>query len=274
MKYLFLTDDSEVAAYVTSCGVHRVFLDLETLGKVERQGGKDTVISRHRSENIATVKAALKGGELLVRTNPLHAHTAREVDACIEAGADLLMLPMFRSAEDVSVYCRIVRGRVPVVPLVETYAAVCDLPSILRVNGVREIHVGLNDLHLDLGLRFLFEVVANGVVDKAADICRHMGVPFGVGGIATLGGGLVPGEWVLGEYLRLGSTAVILSRAFHQRARDLADLKSKVDLPRELAKLDEATRRLEQRTRTEIERDRRRFQECVQSVVAQQARAA
>lgn len=274
MKYLFLTDDPDVAAYVSDCGVHRVFLDLETLGKTERQGGKDTVMSQHRRENIAAVKAASPHSQLLVRTNPLHARTASEVDHCIEAGADLLMLPMFRSAREVETYCRMVRGRVPVVPLVETYSAVRDLDNILRVDGVSEIHVGLNDLHLDLGLKFLFEVVANGVVDEAAEVCVRLGKSFGVGGIATLGGGLVPGEWVLGEYLRLGSTAVILSRAFHQRAKDLQDLKAKVDLPRELAKLDEARSRLQQRSEVEIQRDRRRFQQCVQEVVAQKAKAA
>jgi 2-keto-3-deoxy-L-rhamnonate aldolase RhmA len=274
MKYLFLTDDPEVAGYVSQCGVKRIFFDLETLGKAERQGGKDTVMSQHRRENIPLVKAALCGSELLVRTNPLHANSRSEVDYCIEAGADLLMLPMFRSAREVRTFCQFVRGRVGVVPLVETISAVRDLENVLRVDGVQEVHIGLNDLHLDLGLSFLFEVVANGTVDAAADVCHRMDTPFGVGGIATLSGGLVPGEWVLGEYMRLGSTAVILSRAFHHRAKDLADLQAKVDLPRELSKLNAATVRLKRRSAVEIERDRRRFQECIHQVVSAKAKAA
>lgn len=274
MKYLFLTDDPEVAAYVSRCGVHRIFLDLETMGKVERQGGKDTVISQHRRENIKAIKAALPTGELLVRTNPFHEQSADEIDYCIAAGADLLMLPMCRSAHEVSEYCRLVRGRVPVCPLIETYAAVLDLESILCIEGVSEIHIGLNDLHIDLGLNFLFEVVANGVVEAAADVCHRLGKPFGIGGIATLGGGLVPGELVLGEYVRIGSSAVILSRAFHQKAKDLADLQSKVDLPLELNKLAAARARLTQRSPIEIERDRQRFCECIRNVVGTKAKAA
>jgi 2-keto-3-deoxy-L-rhamnonate aldolase RhmA len=274
MKYLFLTDDPQVAAYVTDCGVHRVFLDLEIRGKVERQGGKDTIISSHRAENIRGVKAAIQSGELLVRTNPLHPGSQDEVDYCIDAGADILMLPMFRSADEVREYCQLVRGRVPVCPLVETHSAVRDLERILRIDGVSEVHFGLNDLHIDLGLRFLFEVVANGVLEKAADLCTRMEKPFGIGGIATLGGGLVPGELVLGEYVRLGSTAVILSRAFHHKAKDLADLQSKVNLPHELAKLAEAQVRLRRRTSVETELDRRRFRQCVRDVVAPSAKAA
>ena len=268
MKYLFLTDDPQVAAFVSGCGVHRVFVDLEIHGKVERQGGKDTVISNHHRENIAAIKSVLnRGTELLVRTNPLHDQSEEEIDYCVNAGADLLMLPMFRSAEEVADFCKLVRGRVPVCPLVETYSAVLDLSNIVTVAGVAEVHVGLNDLCLDLGLQFLFEVLANGVVDEAAEVCNQFGTAFGVGGIATLGGGLVPGELVLGEYVRVGSSAVILSRAFHHKAKDLADLQSKVNLPQELKKLTEAHGRMQRRTALEIEQDRKRFQDCVHNVV-------
>jgi 2-keto-3-deoxy-L-rhamnonate aldolase RhmA len=249
-------------------------LDLEVIGKAERQRGKDTVISQHRRERIQSVKQAMVGGELLVRTNPVWPGIREEIDFCIDAGADLIMVPMVRLRIDVREYCHLVRGRVPVCPLIETRAALNDLDAILATPGVTEIHFGLNDLHLDLGLQFLFEVIAQGHLERAAEICQRRGMRFGIGGIATLSGGAVPGEYVLGEYVRLGSSAVILSRAFHQRAADLADLQAKIDLPSELAKLQLAMRRLNDRNRAEVERDRLRFQEAVRNVVSPRAQAA
>jgi len=271
MKYLFLTDAADVAAYVEQGGVARVFIDLEQLGKVERQGGQDTVISQHSRENILSVKNALKSAECLVRTNPLHPGTRSEVDYCIDAGADILMLPMFRSAKELTHYCQLVDGRVPVVPLMETKNALAEIESIVDVPGVSEVHFGLNDLKIDLGLSFLFQVVAQGALDHAAEVCGAAQMAFGIGGVGRIGHGMIPGDYVLGEYLRLGAQATILSRAFHERARDLADLKSKVDFPTEMERLLAAEARLKSRSVAEVESDRQRFCRAVEAVVKKAA---
>lgn len=267
MKYLFLTDAPDVAAFVQECGVARVFIDLEQIGKVERQGGQDTVISQHDTANVSKVKSVLKSAECLVRTNPLHAGSRSEIDHCIDSGADLLMLPMFRSAQQLRQYCKIVDGRVPVVPLIETRDALADVEAAIEVPGVSDVHFGLNDLRIDLGLSFLFEVVARGLLDHATEVCRAAKMPFGIGGVGRIGHGMVPGDYVLGEYVRLGANATILSRAFHERAANLADLNSKVDLPTEMDRLVEAEARLQTRTSEEIESDRQRFCDAVDAVV-------
>ena len=268
MNYLFLTDDPEVAQFVEVCGVQRVFIDLEWLGKVERQGGMNTVISRHDRSNIAPVKAKLNDTQLLVRTNPLHAESKSEVDFCVEAGADLLMLPMFRSANELKRFCDMVDGRVPILPLVETVGALRDVAKIVQLPGVVELHFGLNDLKIDMGMSFLFEVVAKDVLDSAAAICRTAGMPFGVGGISRVEGGLIPGRAVLGEYLRLGANGTILSRCFHQSAENLADLQSKVDLKLEIEKMNIAYQELSRRSASVIERDHISFQQRIGEIVS------
>ena len=46
-------------------------------------------------------------------------------------------------------------------------------------------------------------------------VCAHIaGIPFGFGGIARIGEGLLPSDYILGEHVRLGSSSVILSRTF------------------------------------------------------------
>ena len=43
---------------------------------------------------------------------------------------------------------------------------------------------------------------------------KAKGIPYGFGGVARLGMGLLPAEKVIMEHYRLGSTRAILSRAF------------------------------------------------------------
>ena len=89
---------------------------------------------------------------------------------------------------------------------------ICD--DILELPGIDMIHLGLNDLHLALGMKFMFELLADGTVDRLAAKIKAKGIPFGFGGIATLDGGAMPGSMVLKEHYRLGSSMVIVSRSF------------------------------------------------------------
>ena len=72
----------------------------------------------------------------------------------------------------------------------------------------------MNDLHLALGMKFMFELLADGTVEGLSSKIKAKGIPFGFGGIATLDGGAMPGEMVLKEHYRLGSSMVIVSRSF------------------------------------------------------------
>ena len=271
LDFIFITNVPELAGYVEQVGVDYVMVDLESHGKIERQGGRDTVISGHQLSDVAMVKAALSRARLVVRVNPLHEGTSAEIDSCLSAGADLLMLPMFRSAQEVALFCNDVNGRAGVIPLVETTGAMRQLPRIARMDGVTRIHIGLNDLHLDLGMTFMFELLANGAVDQMADCCRLAEMPFGIGGVSLVGHGQVPGESVLGEHARLGSTAVILSRMFHQRAESLEELRRKIDFPSELNKLRRVFQSHLERSPDIIDQNRQQFFRSVSQFVARSA---
>ena len=271
LDFIFITNVPELAEYVEQFGVGYVMVDLESHGKIERQGGRDTLISHHCLNDVAMVKAVLKQARLVVRVNPLHDGTSAEIDSCLNAGAELLMLPMFRNAAEVELFCSIVNGRAGVIPLVETAGAMRQLPRIACIDGVTRIHIGLNDLHLDLGMTFIFEPLANGAVDRMADCCRRAEMPFGIGGVSLVGHGHVPGETVLGEHARLGSTAVILSRTFHQRAESLEELQQKIDFPSELNKLRQVFRSHLERSPDVVDYDRQQFCRRVSEVVARVA---
>ena len=214
IKLMYITNNPRIAALADEAGVDRVFVDLETVGKQLRQGGMNTVQSDHTLADIRSVRPAVKRSELLVRVNPIYDWSREEIDAVIAAGADTLMLPYFQTAAQVEKFLSYVNGRARTILLVETPEAVENLDEILSLPGIDECHIGLNDLHLGYGRKFMFELLADGTVDAIAEKFKAHGIPFGIGGIARLGRGTLPAERILAEHVRLGSQAVILSRSF------------------------------------------------------------
>ena len=260
LELIQITNDPAFAQRCDALGGFRLWVDLERLGKAERQAGRDTFISMHRMEDVARIRAVARHSRLMVRVNPLNEGTAAEVDAVLAQGADCLMLPMFDGPEQLRAFAQIVGGRAPIVPLLETASALRTLESWAGTPGLEEIYVGLNDLHLSLGCRFMFEPLADGSVERVARVARSHGLRFGFGGIARLDEGLLPGRDVLAEHLRLGSQSVILSRTFHRS--------SALDFEREIAGLRAAEAELALRTPAQVEADGRRIAAQIRAIAA------
>lgn len=220
IKLMYITNRTEVALIAEKAGVERIFVDMEYIGKSERQNGMNTVQNHHTVSDVKNIKNTVSKSEVMVRINPIHDATEEycsskeEIDAVIEAGADLIMLPYFKTAEEVRSFIKMVNGRVRTIPLVETPEAVEVIDEILEIPGIDEIFIGLNDLGIGYGKTFMFEVLADGTVEKLCKKFKEKGIPYGFGGIASLGKGLLKGEYVIKEHYRLGSTCVILSRSF------------------------------------------------------------
>ncbi len=259
-----ITKLPHVARHAHACGVKRIFVDMEILGKHERQGHLSTVISDHTLEDVAAVREAVPTAELMVRVNPLHSGTKAEVDGAIAAGADLLMLPMFETARELAKFSEIVDGRVGIVPLVETRGAAVDIARVARVRGLQEVFIGLNDLHLSLGLKFMFQLLSNGTVERLVEQIRETGVPYGFGGIARVGEGTLPARLVLGEHVRLRSRSVILSRAFH-KGNERIDQDD--DFRQAIAAVRACEGELDRRSHAQIWSDRGELRQIVDEIV-------
>lgn len=211
---MYITNNPDVAKIAQKYGVDRIWVDLETLGKAERQKNIDSVKSHHTVSDIKKIVPLLTSAKMLVRVNPLNPLSRKEIDDVIAAGADMIMLPMWRSADDVKTFLELVNERVQTTLLLETKEAVESLDAVLELGGFDEIHIGLNDLHLSYHLPFMFQLLSNGVVEQICHKVRAYHVPYGFGGIARLGEGMVPAEEIIIEHYRLGSTRAILSRSF------------------------------------------------------------
>ncbi len=220
LKLMYITNKPAVAEIAEQAGVDWIFLDMEFIGKDARQGGLDTVQNHHTVKDVKNIKAAVKKAKVLVRVNPIHQGLAdypsskEEIDDVIAAGADIVMLPFFKTVEEVKKFIGYVNGRAKTLLLMETTEAAQLVDEILEVPGIDMIHLGLNDMHLELGMKFMFELLADGTVERLGNKIKAKGIPFGFGGIATIDGGELPGSMVLKEHVRLGSSMVIVSRSF------------------------------------------------------------
>lgn len=220
LTLMYITNDPKTAEIAQNAGVDRIWVDMEYIGKEQRQFGMDTVKSHHTIEDIKRIRPVVTESELLVRVNPLHDATSEypdskeEIEATIQSGADVIMLPMFKTRSDAERFVEYVDGRAKVQLLLETAEAVENVDDILQVQGVDEIHIGLNDLHLAYNQTFMFELLCDKTVSKLCEKFRAKGIKYGFGGIARVGYGMLPAEYIIAEHYHLGSTAAILSRGF------------------------------------------------------------
>jgi hypothetical protein len=267
LELIQITNDPVFARRCDRLAGMRLFVDLERLGKNERQAGRNTFITTHCVEDVALIRAEARQSRLMVRLNPVHEGTAAELEAVLVQRPDLLMLPMFTTTEQLRQFCRMVDGRCGVVALLETAQALATVGEWAGTAGLVEIYVGLNDLHISLGLRFMFEPLAQGIVERVARVAQQHGRAFGFGGIARLYEGLLPGREVLAEHARLGSGSVILSRTFHGS-------ESANTFEEEVAALRHAERQLAARSPAEVEMDANRIAALIDRIAGQMTRAA
>jgi citrate lyase beta subunit len=252
------TNAPDLAARADAAGIDRVGLDLETIGKHERQAGLGTWISSHSEQDLPALAAVLSRARLFARTEPSNPELGDQVERLIEAGVQVLMLPMFSSAEEVARFADHVAGRATVVLLLETAEAMRRIDEIVAVAGVDEIHLGLNDLALSIGATNRFEVLTDEGVAHVARTIVQAGLRFGAGGLGRVDDRSlpIPTDLIYAQYARLGATAALVSRAF------LAPDPARVDLDAEVTRARERLAGWALRPAEELEAARTALKEC------------
>ena len=181
---MYITNRPAIAQIAETAGVDRIFVDLEYIGKGERQGGMDTVQSHHTLEDVKKIADSITTAELLVRVNPIHEATAQyisseeEIRIAIENGADIIMLPFFKTIDEVNRFISVVDKKAKTMLLLETPEAVDIIDDILSIQGIDFIHIGLNDLSLGYGMKFMFELLSNGTVEKLCTKIKEKNIPL------------------------------------------------------------------------------------------------
>lgn len=224
------TNDPALAARADAAGIDRVGLDLERGSKMSRQDPSRTWISDHEEPELAAIAGSLRRAQPFVRTDAPGHGLKDQLDRVIAAGAKVVMLPYFFETRDAARFLDYVNGRAKVVLLVETAAAAARIHELVRLDGVDEIHVGLNDLYLTLGLASHFELLASPILRMISDAVCDAGLPFGFGGIGRYGDTRLPvsPDLVYAQHPRFHSTRALVSRVFLTPDPDTLDLTAEV----------------------------------------------
>lgn len=268
LKLIYITNNPSVALIAEKNGVDRIMVDLETLGKEERQKNLNTVKSHHTVADVATISNLLTKSEMLVRINPWNETSVSEIEAVISAGADRIMLPMWKTVSEVNSFLEAVNGRVRTTLLLETKEAVEIVDDVLENTLIDDIHIGLNDLHLSYGLTFMFELLSNGVVESLCRKFKAKGIPYGFGGIARIGEGMLPAERIIMEHYRLGSTRAILSRSFcnTELIQDIDEIRQTFEI--NMKELNEYEISLASKTPDDFSENKKALKHAVSDIVA------
>lgn len=268
LQLMYITNSPQIARIAEKHSVDRIWVDLEKIGKKERQGGMNTVQSTHNIEDVKIIREAIDGkSKLQVRINPIHEGSQREIDTVIGYGADIVMLPFFATVQEARQFIQMVDGRARTCLLLETIGAEKCLDELIEIPGVDEIHIGLNDLHLQYHQKFMFELLSNGKVEEICQKIKSKGIQYGFGGIAKLDEGMLPARHIIAEHYRLGSSMAILSRSFYDSwiANDMEEVERVFKYG--LGEIREYEQRLEKEGELFFEDNRKMVMEEVRQIV-------
>jgi hypothetical protein len=225
-NYIAITNNINHASILDKAGIQQIMIDAEIIGKNLRQSGKNTVINEHAIADVRAIKNLELSAEILCRINPFYNNTANEVEEAIDCGVDAIMMPMITCMKEFSKFYDMTRGRVKIVPLIETPYSVFKLNEILSYENIDQIHFGLNDLYLALSMRNLFEILLSPIFYNAVDYAKKNSKLIGIGGIGDpFHTQDIEPLLLLNEYLRYGSKSVILARNFFNNKYDIEKIR-------------------------------------------------
>ncbi len=216
MLLTLITNNAAAAKEAARAGIDRLMIDLERRGKAERQFGASLFQSDHEIFDVGRIRNAVPKIEISVRVDPLHQGSREQIDSVISQGAGVVMLPFFHALDEVRQFLVFVNGRAKTALLVETAGALAILPAICGTPGVDEIHLGLNDLRISLNNETIFDVLEDGTAVQACRTASAFGIPYGIGGIASLNRNDLPisPSLMLATQVHMGCTRGWLGRTF------------------------------------------------------------
>ena len=218
INLFYITNNIIEAQIVDNLDIDWIFIDLEKIGKKERQIGRDTVLSNHSITDVENIKSKIFNTKIIVRCNPIGEWSKREFNELNARSSeiDMVILPYFKTKDEVKIFIDLLdTTKIDPALLIETSDAIINLEEILKIFPFKYFHIGLNDLHIERKTISMFEPYVDGTLMKISSIFKKNNQTFGIGGIGKIGASMFPSpECVLNEQIRLKSNGVILSRSF------------------------------------------------------------
>lgn len=216
LDLILFENDPELARVHLEAGVRSFMIDLEVLGKDLRQLGFDTEIRPGTLDALSAI-SSIDGATTWCRVNRFGEHTGEEIEAVIEAGADVILLPMAESMAEVDAYVGLVGQRCRAAVMIETQV-LAEVSPDLRELPLNYAFFGLNDFAISRGGGSIFNALADGSVERVRKALPDIG--FGVGGLTDIRrGSPIPSARLLEEMERLQCDFTFLRRSFRRDSK-------------------------------------------------------
>jgi hypothetical protein len=233
INYIAITNNPQYAKILDNCCVNQIMIDTESIGKTIRQPGNKTVINTHKIEDILLLKKENLKAEIICRINGFYSGSKEEIDLAINCGTDSIMIPMINNIDNYLEMVSYINNRCKIIPLIETPYSLLKLDNIISNIKIKQVHFGLNDLYLSLGMKNLFEVMKSNIFKQIftyAHSFEHLKI-IGFGGIGNpLNQQKIDPILILKEHLMLKSNSVILSRNFFEMGYNQIHIKKSLKI--------------------------------------------
>lgn len=194
-----------------------IIVDWESGAKYARQAaskqliGIPTNLDQDAPDGVEVARR-LGFDRVICRINAFNGGTTDEVERVIAQGGTDILLPMWRTTDEIRDLNELVRGRAGVGVMIETADALTQIRSLRSIRPSFAF-IGLVDLAIDRRTTTIFSPIIDGTLDRAA---RDLGdIPFGFGGLTVPDKGEpIPSRLFVGEMLRVGAAFSVMRRSF------------------------------------------------------------
>lgn len=211
IKLFLFTTEVEFAKQAEAAGVDSVIVDWECIDKHRRQKDYSTEVNTDTPEDVARLAEHLKI-PITVRINRWGHYTATEISTALDNGAQIIMLPMAQTPQEVEQFVDLIDGRAQTLIQIETQSLV-DQCRGLKDIGWDYAYIGLNDLMISRGSQVIWDPLIDGTVETIYGTLP--GRQIGCCGVTIVGGGYpLPFLDLFREMARLGCGLSFLRRTF------------------------------------------------------------
>jgi 2-keto-3-deoxy-L-rhamnonate aldolase RhmA len=199
------TDNEEEAARFLRSGFDHFFIDLEN----GRSPEGNIIPAPHTPRDCARFRKIGPNIKIVLRPDGERIQNPDYLKTVLDLGVDRILFP---NAEDIDVVEGIsasfsAQGAV-FTGMIESEAGLENLPSLLEIEHLHGVYVGLHDFSKAMGYRHVFEPILNGHLKKMADHASRAQKAFGFTSVSpALSDNMVLA--LMKEHARLGSTMTL-----------------------------------------------------------------
>jgi hypothetical protein len=246
LELVVFEHEIERAVVLHEAGLRSFMVDHENRGKERRQFGADTEINAAPFSAIGPL-ARLGGVCVHCRIDAWSEGGENDVEVAVAEGAARIYLPMVVGRAEVEAFLRKVDGRAEAAILIETREAVENIDEFADL-PLDAVFVGLNDLAISRGEKFIFSSIRHGVVDRVRAALPE--VKLGFAGVTCVDKGHpIPCRLLMSELAALEADFSFMRRSFR------ADIVGR-SVPEELSRIADHWRTLRGRSPKQVLEDR------------------